>query len=458
MTMKNVQIHTLGFPRIGAQRELKFALEAHWRGELDEAGLVETGRSLRARHWNLQVQAGLSHVTVGDFAYYDQMLNHIELFGCAPVRFKHDSHASPLARQFAMARGVDADEHAHCCGAQGAHALDMTKWFDTNYHYLVPELDADSSFTLTGTRLFDEVAEAQTLGHPVKVALIGPLTFLWQSRANNGTDRLELLVRLLPVYAQVLQRLKLQGVEWVQIDEPILGLDLPSAWRNAFEPAYWLLSQSGIKLMLATYFSPLEENLSLACRLPVAGLHVDGVRAPQELIGACDWLALPKVLSIGIVDGRNIWRSNLDQALATLRPLLDKRDTLWLAPSCSLLHVPLSLDGETALDAEVRSWMAFATEKLAELATLRRALNGEADTSALALARAAIHSRAASVRVHQDGVGKRVRDLPADADRRSASYAERQLLQGARLGLPAFPTTTIGSFRLQTGHAQPGRL
>jgi 5-methyltetrahydropteroyltriglutamate--homocysteine methyltransferase len=443
--MKNIQTHIPGFPRIGARRELKAALESHWRGEASEADLAQAAAALRARHWALQADSGLDYVTVGDFSLYDHVADHIQLFGCEPARFGFEPGQSALARYFAMARG---DQRGCCNHAQQGHALEMTKWFDTNYHYLVPDFTADTRFSVASERLFEQVAEAQALGHKVKAVLVGPLSFLWLGKARGaGFDRLDLLERLLPAYCAVLNRLKAQGVEWVQIDEPILGLDLPQAWRNAFEPSYWLLSQAGIKLMLATYFSPLEENLSLACRLPVAGLHVDGVRAPHELTSVCDWLALPKVLSVGIVDGRNIWRTDPDLALKALKPLLERRGgALWLSSSCSLLHVPFSLDGETALDPEVASWMAFASEKLGELALLKAVLEGRAGDEALAQARAAVAARARSNRVHRTDVAARVQALTPNADRRSAPFTEREAVQKQRFALPSYPTTTIGSF------------
>jgi 5-methyltetrahydropteroyltriglutamate--homocysteine methyltransferase len=477
MTTPDQAIHTHipGFPRIGAARELKFALEAHWRGELSDAGLETAGRSLRARHWALQQQAGLDFVTVGDFAFYDHVANHIQLLGCEPARYGFDPRQSQLSRYFAMARGDGlasaADDPAGCghgCTLDHAHAndhghasaaLEMTKWFDTNYHYLVPEFTPETAFSLACGRLFDEVAEAQALGHRVKAVLLGPLSFLWLGKekstaANAGFCRLDLLDRLLPVYGAVLDRLKAQGVQWVQMDEPILGLDLPAPWRSAFENTYWQLNQVGVPLLLATYFSPLEENLSLACRLPVAGLHVDGVRAPHELTSIADWLPVHKVLSIGIVDGRNIWRTDLDAALAVLAPIADKRaGKLWLSSSCSLLHVPFSLAGETALDGDIRAWLAFAAEKLDELQLLKCALQAgsaaahdAAVGAALDISRAAIASRRASARVHQPAVHSRLAALPQDADRRRSAFEQRQAEQRERFKLPAFPTTTIGSF------------
>jgi 5-methyltetrahydropteroyltriglutamate--homocysteine methyltransferase len=484
-TNKTIHSHIPGFPRIGAARELKFALEAHWRGDLPEAQLETVGRELRARHWALQQEAGLDFVTVGDFAFYDQVANHVQLFGCEPARYGFDQQRSQLSRYFAMARG-NGTAQAAACGHDHSHdqdagdgqlhasaALEMTKWFDTNYHYLVPEFTPETAFSLACERLFDEVAEAQALGHAVKAVLLGPLSFLWLGKeksatahsADDGTafDRLSLLDRLLPVYGAVLDRLKAQGLQWVQIDEPILGLDLPAPWRNAFENSYWQLNQVGVPLLLATYFSPLEENLSLACRLPVAGLHVDGVRAAHELTSIADWLPVHKVLSVGIIDGRNIWRTDLDAALAILAPIVDKRaGKLWLSSSCSLLHVPFTLAAENALDAEIRSWLSFATEKLDELKLLKEALQagvGAADASpagaqglaeglakGLANARAAVASRRASQRVHQAAVRGRLDALPDDADRRHSAFEARQAVQRSRFQLPAFPTTTIGSF------------
>ncbi|OYO31672.1 5-methyltetrahydropteroyltriglutamate--homocysteine S-methyltransferase [Janthinobacterium sp. PC23-8] len=455
-----IHTHILGFPRIGSDRELKFALERHWRGEATEASLEETGKQLRARHWALQRDAGLAYVTVGDFAFYDQVANHIQLLGCEPARFAFDEKSSQLSRYFQMARGADSHaDHAACCDGHADtapdvshYALEMTKWFDTNYHYLVPEFSPLTQFALASSRLFEEVAEAQALGHQVKAALIGPLTFLWLGKEKTpGFNRLALLDQLLPVYSALLDRLKQQGVDWVQIDEPILGLDLPTAWRSAFDSAYWQLNQVGVNILLATYFSPLEENLSLACRLPVAGLHVDGIRAPHELINVTDWLPAHKVLSIGIVDGRNIWRTDLDQAISVLQPLFDKRGgkrggELWLAPSCSLLHTPFSLAQETSLDPEIKSWLAFATEKLAELALLKDALTGNSDGTALAVSRLAIASRRASARVHRPQVEQRLQALSPTADRRDAGFSLRQTLQRTRFQLPHFPTTTIGSF------------
>jgi 5-methyltetrahydropteroyltriglutamate--homocysteine methyltransferase len=451
-----IKTHTLGFPRMGAQRELKFALERHWRGEIGVDALEATGRELRRHHWALQRDAGLDFVTVGDFAYYDHVANHIQMFGCEPARFGFSEDEPELARYFTLARGVAA-EHVHddACGCghtggSGRPALEMTKWFDTNYHYLVPEFDAQTTFRLASRRLLDEVAEAQALGYAVKPVLVGPLTFLWLGKSKTeGFDRLGLLEALLPAYVELLARLGAAGLQWVQIDEPILGLDLPGEWALAFERAYHALQAADMSIMLATYFSPLEEHLGLACKLPVAGLHVDAVRSPHELQAVLGTLPLHRDLSIGIVDGRNVWRTDLDRALAALRPALERRNgRLWVAPSCSLLHVPVSLADETTLDLELRSWLAGAKEKLAELNLLKRALTDDSPAVRAALfpASAAVAARASSPRVKNAAVAVRVDTLATDADQRPAGFPERQALQQARFQLPAFPTTTIGSF------------
>ena len=454
-----VSTHILGFPRMGARRELKFALESHWTGQSSAAELEALGTDLRARHWALQKAAGLDYVTVGDFAFYDHVAHHIQLLGCEPARFGFQAGDTELGRYFAMARGVQAHAHAGhgagcSCGAAeasgGQPALEMTKWFDTNYHYLVPEFTAATEFRMASERLFHEVAEAQALGHKVKAVLLGPLSFLWQGKSKEeGFDRFSLLESLLPVYEQILARLKAQGVEWVQIDEPILGLDLPDTWRHAFESAYWQLARSAPRLLLATYFSPLADNLRQACQLPVAGLHVDAVRSPDELTGVADWLPAHKVLSVGIVDGRNIWRTDLDAALALLQPVADKhRGELWIAPSCSLLHVPFSLQGEDTLAADVRSWLAFAVEKLDELQAIRAVLDGNTASvqHQLDTSRAALTARRHSPRVHRADVALRLARSVTGDDQRGTGFAQRQAQQHQRLRLPALPTTTIGSF------------
>ncbi len=342
--------HNLGFPRIGAQRELKKAMEAYWKGELDETGLRSVGNALRTQNWQLQQEAGIDLIPVGDFAYYDQMLNMTALLGAAPARFGFDASTLNLAQYFTLARG-DKDNFA----------MEMTKWFDTNYHYLVPEFLNTTEFKLGSEWLFEEVAEAQALGINAKPVLIGPLTYLFLGKEKHaGLRRLQLLPRLIPVYLEILARLKEQGVEWVQIDEPILALDLPQEWIDALAPTYTELVQGAPKLLLATYFDSVEEHAERLKALPVAGLHIDLVRAPQQADAFVRDYPAEKVLSVGIVDGRNIWRCNIAAALQTLNPLHEiLGGQLWIAPSCSLLHVPVDLAQEAKLDKTLKSWMAF---------------------------------------------------------------------------------------------------
>ncbi|WP_168233422.1 5-methyltetrahydropteroyltriglutamate--homocysteine S-methyltransferase [Pseudomonas veronii] len=437
--------HSLGFPRIGRDRELKKAQEAFWKGELDEAGLRAVGRELRKTHWALQQQAGIALLPAGDFAWYDQVLTHSLMFGVIPERFRPADGQATLHTLFGMARGVSDS----CCG--GAHAQEMTKWFDTNYHYLVPEFSVDQQFHLGWDQLFEEVQEARELGHTVKPVVIGPLTYLWLGKAKGGDfDKLDLLERLLPLYGQIFQRLAELGVEWVQIDEPILVLDLPQAWKNAFERAYNLIQRDPLKKLVATYFGGLEENLGLAASLPVDGLHIDLVRAPDQYPTILDRLPAYKVLSLGVVNGRNVWRCDLEKALATLQHAHEKLgDRLWVAPSCSLLHSPVDVGREDQLDAELKSWLAFAVQKCAEVAVLARAVNEpEAPDvlAALAQSRAVQAARATSRRIHKPAVQARVAAITAQDSQRQSPFAQRIDKQRARLNLPLFPTTTIGSF------------
>jgi 5-methyltetrahydropteroyltriglutamate--homocysteine methyltransferase len=437
--------HSLGFPRIGRDRELKKALEAHWQGELDEAGLRAIGQRLRAEHWQLQKEAGIDLLPVGDFAWYDQVLGHSLTLGVIPERFRPAAGKPTLETLFAMARGVKES----CCG--GAHAQELTKWFDTNYHYLVPEFSIDQQFALSWEQLFEEVDEAHALGHQVKPVLIGPLTYLWLGKAKGADfDRLDLLERLLPVYGEILQRLAAQGVEWVQIDEPILVLDLPQDWKNAFERAYNLIQREPCKKLIATYFGGLEDNLGLAANLPVDGLHIDLVRAPEQYPTILDRLPAYKVLSLGVVNGRNVWRCDLDKALEVLRHAYERLgERLWVAPSCSLLHSPVDLAREDRLDAELQSWLAFAVQKCEEVAVLGKALQAPENAAvqaALEVSRAVQAARAASTRIHKPEVQARLAAIrPRHAQRQSA-FAERIGKQRERLQLPLLPTTTIGSF------------
>ncbi|MFD1711152.1 5-methyltetrahydropteroyltriglutamate--homocysteine S-methyltransferase [Ottowia sp. GY511] len=447
--------HNLGYPRIGARRELKFALEAYWRGQSSQADLLATGADLRARHWADQAALGL--VPVGDFSYYDQVLDMSFTLGNLPERVQGFQGAE-LDNYFRVARGRSAAvAEAACCG--GAHAEkhgdggvaagEMTKWFDTNYHYIVPEFTAQTRFALNPERLLAQLAEARAQGVKAKPVIVGPVTYLALGKAKDGAEKLALLEQLLPVYAQLLDRLAAEGVEWVQIDEPLLVTELDADWRHAFNTAYHHLKICKPKLLLATYFGQLKDNAHLAANLPVAGLHVDAINGREDVLPLLGLLPAHKVLSLGVVNGRNIWKTDLAATLDWLEPLAERLgDRLWLAPSCSLLHVPVDLASEERLDANVRSWLAFARQKLDELAVLARAINEGRDAVAQELAtnQAALAARRASPRVHNPAVKAAVARIDAQLGLRESAYAQRAAKQAALLKLPAFPTTTIGSF------------
>ncbi|WP_287495795.1 5-methyltetrahydropteroyltriglutamate--homocysteine S-methyltransferase [Pandoraea sp. CB10b_02] len=439
--------HNLGFPRIGAKRELKFGLEAYWKGQSSRDELKALGVLLRQRHW--QDQAALDLVPAGDFAFYDQVLDMSFTLGNLPERVR-GFHGDALDNYFRVARGrsaLSAQAHTECCG--GVAAGEMTKWFDTNYHYIVPEFSAATVFSLDASRLVDQLAEARAAGVSAKPVIIGPVTYLWLGKAKDDSDKLALLPRLLPVYVKLLETLAAQGAQWVQIDEPILVTELSAEWQDAFETAYAALAVTPIKRLLTTYFGELRENLPLACRLPVDGLHLDAVSARGEVAKVVAALPTDKVISLGVINGRNIWKSDLGAVLEWLEPVAAALgERLWIAPSCSLLHVPVDLDSERELDAQIRSWLAFARQKLAELNVLARAINEgrSAVRAELAANAAAIASRRASPRVHNPSVKAAVAGIEASLGRRQKPYAERAARQAAKLNLPLYPTTTIGSF------------
>ncbi|WP_306393131.1 5-methyltetrahydropteroyltriglutamate--homocysteine S-methyltransferase [Telluria beijingensis] len=436
--------HTLGFPRIGARRELKFALERFWKGEATAQELGAQAASLRQRHW--QQQSKLDFAPVGDFSLYDQVLDMSFTLGNVPER-AHSHGGDALDAYFRVARGRSAGDHDHGCGS--VHAGEMTKWFDTNYHYIVPEFSADTQFRLDTARLDEQLAQARTLGVKAKPVIVGPLTYLWLGKAKDGSDRLDLLPRLLPVYAELLAWFVTQGIEWVQVDEPALVTELDARWQAAFASAYDLLQHSGAKLLLATYFGRLEDNLPLACALPVDGLHLDATRARDEIAPVIAALGHDKILSLGVIDGRNIWKTDLHATLEWLEPIQRQlQQRLWIAPSCSLLHVPVDLQNEQALDPEIRSWLAFAVQKLEELRILAHALDHGRSQVQLELVEnaAAIDRRRASKRVSNPQVAQALAALTPALGQRASSHAERSAKQAALLQLPSYPTTTIGSF------------
>ncbi|WP_373975187.1 5-methyltetrahydropteroyltriglutamate--homocysteine S-methyltransferase [Chitinibacter sp. SCUT-21] len=433
----NVKAHILGFPRIGAQRELKFAVEKFWRGEISEGELSQVGQTLRRRHWAWQAEAGLDFVTVGDFAWYDQILNTAALLGAIPARFGFDAKRLSLPQYFELARGNTEQ-----------FAMEMTKYFDTNYHYLVPEISSKTTFDGGVEWFFHEIEDAITQGHAVKAVLPGPLTFLWLSKCKqDGYNKLDLLPSIVAAYTRIINKLAALGVAHLQLDEPILALQLPAEWVAALEPTYRTLCEQGVKIVLATYFDSVTEHAPLLAKLPLAGLHIDAVRAPEQLLSfAAQWPS-NKVLSLGVIDGRNIWAADLVKVLGQIKPVHAQLGaSLWIAPSCSLLHTPVDLAQEEKLDAELKSWLAFAKQKLAELSVLKRGLNGGDITAELTLNADAQHARRTSKRIHNPAVAARLAALAPSADQRWADFATRQAAQRKRFNLPVLPTTTIGSF------------
>ncbi|MFD1881311.1 5-methyltetrahydropteroyltriglutamate--homocysteine S-methyltransferase [Paracoccus pacificus] len=426
----------LGYPRIGAKRELKKAVEAYWKGEIGAAALESVGADLRAANWAAQVDAGIQRIPSNDFSFYDQILDTTAMLGAVPERF---SGLQGLDAYFAMARGTDA-----------APAMEMTKWFDTNYHYIVPELTDRTRLRLASDIPVRRFTEARAQGIQTRPVLVGPVTWLALAKAKTeGVTPLSLLDQAIAAYAELLASLAAAGADWVQIDEPILVRDLSGDEAEALRRTYAALSGKGPKILLATYFGALGDNLELACQLPVDGLHVDLVRAPGQLGGVLAAIG-DKTLSLGLIDGRNIWRGDLTPALALADQAVRAlgADRVEIAPSCSLLHVPVDLAHETELDAEQRGWLAFARQKLDEVTALARAAGDGRASAAAAFdaADAAIARRGASARIHDPAVKARLAAVtPADL-RRQSPFATRIKAQKARLGLPAYPTTTIGSF------------
>lgn len=444
--------HILGYPRIGEKRQLKFALEQYWRGEITQNQLQQLGSDIRQQNWQWQKEAGLSFVTAGDFAWYDHVLTTTLLLGHVPKR--HRDGFPDIDTLFRVGRG----QSQNSCGCSGSAASDMTKWFNTNYHYIVPEFSADDSFEVSWPQLFDEVNEAIKAGHQVKPVLLGPLSYLYLGKeVEEGFDRLSLLPRLLTAYQAILAKLAKQGVTWVQIDEPILALELEPKWQDAFKLAYQVL-QGEVKLLLTTYFDSVVDTLDNIIQLPVNGLHIDLSAAPQQLNNVIDKLPQDWVLSAGVINGRNVWRADLASLLTLLQPVKEQLgDKLWLASSCSLLHSPVDLELEAHLSAEVRSWFAFAKQKLTEVALLAKALDGDqaailaCDTYSLPIV-----ARKSALHVNKPRVQARVNSIDQALTERSAPYSERAYHQQEVLGLPLLPTTTIGSFP-QTGDIRAER-
>ncbi|MEM6821170.1 MAG: 5-methyltetrahydropteroyltriglutamate--homocysteine S-methyltransferase [Verrucomicrobiota bacterium] len=455
-----IKTHSLGYPRIGAKRELKKATEAYWKGDLSYSKLLAIGKSLRELNWRKQHASGIDLIPVNDFSFYDHVLDMSCLLGNVPPRFQWQGDQTDVNTAFTIARGTQGgsslveDEKDCQTGKVSTFASEMTKWFDTNYHFIVPEFHADTHFSLSSSKVFDEYAEAKALGINPKPVLVGPVTYLSlgkvQDSKNPDFDPLSLLDSLISVYEEIISKLAEAGAEWIQLDEPILSTDLSDQQRGALNVAYGCLSKAkgSAKLLVATYFGGVRDNLEDYLELSVDGLHFDFVRGAEDIDPVLANFPRDKTLSVGIVEGRNIWKNNYDASLEVLQKAIATVGThrLWVAPSCSLLHSPITLQNEPKLDEELRSWLAFADEKLIEVDELRKLLQGNGSQESLDANRSAAASRKSSKRIHDEVVKSRLVAVQASDFDRSSEFVERQLKQREKLGLPEFPTTTIGSF------------
>ncbi len=456
--------HNLGYPRIGSHRELKKACERYWSSQISLAELLEAGRAIRQSDWRLQQEAGIDLVPCNDFSFYDHVLDLSLMAGAVPSRYRpllDMPDASGMDLYFAMARGCQKD-------GLDLVAMEMTKWFDTNYHYLVPEFTKDQTFRLTSRKILDEFREAKALGVNAKPVLIGPVSYLLLGKEKEpGFHRLDLLDRLLPVYLQILGELQGLDAEYVQIDEPYLALDLSSESKRAYESAYAAIARAcpELKIILATYFEGLNENTGLAASLPVHLLHLDLVRAPAQLDQVLSVIPPQLGLSLGVVDGRNVWKNNYERSLALTGQAVEKlgSDRVALAPSCSLLHAPCDLmfeKNEAALPGEVKRWLAFARQKLDEVVTLKRLAQPETHRQYAGRLKENIldmESRRHSALIHRPRVEQRLAAIRSAEITRQSPFGVRQEKQRATLNLPLFPTTTIGSFP-QTDEVRKLRL
>ncbi|WP_113661089.1 5-methyltetrahydropteroyltriglutamate--homocysteine S-methyltransferase [Pedobacter nanyangensis] len=448
-----MQTQVLGYPRIGSQRELKKACESYWAGTSGYKNVLQVGKNIRQQNWELQKNLGVDLIPSNDFSYYDQVLDHSLMFGAIPQRYNAvavlPNHAE-LDLYFAMARGYQRN-------GLDIIAMEMTKWFDTNYHYIVPEFHKNQTFHLFSTKVIDEFYEAKQLGIITKPVLIGPVSYLLLGKEKEaGFDKIDLLKNLLPVYIELLTRLKALGATHIQLDEPFLVLDLSEKEKQAYQTAYQQLRKAfpELNLILTTYFGALEDNLDLACSLPVNTLHVDLVRAPQQLEELIDKLPQEKTLSLGLVDGRNIWKNDFENSISIINHATKAlgKERVWMGTSCSLLHTPCDLDhekNEAILTAEIKQWMAFAKQKVAELTTLKQLTNNEEATLAkekLAQNVKAQQSRKTSPLIHNEAVKNKVANISESHGKRSNAFAKRRILQQEALNLPSFATTTIGSF------------
>ncbi|MDV7696211.1 5-methyltetrahydropteroyltriglutamate--homocysteine S-methyltransferase [Chryseobacterium soli] len=448
-----MQTHILGYPRIGSHRELKKACEQYWSGKTTLTDLLETGKNLRLQHWKIQQEAGIDLIPSNDFSYYDQVLDMTLTVGAIPERYQKITSKesnTELDLYFAMARGHQKD-------GLDITAMEMTKWFDTNYHYIVPEFRKDQKFNLFSTKIIEEFTEAKQAGINTKPVLIGPVTYLLLGKEKeSGFDKLDLAENLLPVYLEILKQLEHQGAKYIQLDEPFLALDLNEKAKETYQWVYSEIKRQfpNLTFIVATYFDGLKDNLSLAAALPVDVLHIDLIRAPEQLEEVLSAIAGSLSLSLGLVDGRNIWKNNFDQSLVFIHKAVAALGTerVFIAPSCSLLHAPFDLDlekNEDTLSPEIKQWLAFAKQKVQEIVILQKLASGNPDYNVLqelAENKKAIQNRATSTLIHNQEVKKRVDATTEEDAQRNNPFNVRKEVQQEVLKLPLFPTTTIGSF------------
>lgn len=446
--------NNLGYPRVGAFRELKKANEAYWAKKISAEELLQAGLKIRESNWKTQQEAGIDLIPSNDFSFYDQVLDLSLTVGAIPARY--NSLLDRIDRQynldlyFAMARGFQEE-------GVDVTAMEMTKWFDTNYHYLVPEFTKDQTFQLTSEKFLNEYKEAKSLGIETKPVLIGPITYLLIGKEKEaGFQRIELIDRLLPVYEEILAKLADAGAQYVQIDEPYLALDIDAATRSLYGKVFEKLATAAknIKLIVATYFEALQDNEEIAVNLPVHALHLDLVRGENQLDTILPKVPASLTLSLGVVEGRNIWKNDYEKSLGKIKQAVEAlgAERVWVAPSSSLLHVPFDLDNEDneeSLPAEVKNWLAFAKQKLAEVKDLSVLANGEVDVKTAArfdANKAAAESRRTSPLIHRPEVKERTANITDDDATRTSPFSVRKAAQQAKFNLPGFATTTIGSF------------
>lgn len=443
--------NNLGYPRIGSKRELKKACEQYWSGNSSIQNLVQTGKEIRKQNWELQKNAGIDLIPSNDFSFYDQVLDLSLTVGAIPKRYHEvilNKENAELDLYFAMARGYQKD-------GLDITAMEMTKWFDTNYHYIVPEFLKDQQFKLFSTKLLDEYNESVRLGIKTKPVIIGPVSYLLLGKEKeSGFERIDLIKNLLPVYMELLKKLEEQHVEWVQFDEPFLALDLTDKDKAAFKYVYGEIKKyfPRLKTLLATYFGALKDNIELTVALPVHALHIDLVRSPEQLNDVLARIPAHMALSLGVVDGRNIWKNDFQHSLSLIETAVHQIGTnrLMISPSCSLIHSPCDLDLETnedVLSADIKQWLAFARQKIDEVVTLKQLANQElTDSSKLKDNQLANENRRTSALIHNTLVKQRVAGITDKDDQRTHGFVQRKQLQEEALKLPLFPTTTIGSF------------